>query len=409
MKSVAEALREVVAAFEPRDVVERPLLAAHGAALAEDIVSGRDLPAFDDSAMDGYAVRHADLAASGGGLPVVGASAAGGAAPMPLGPMSAMRIFTGARLPTGADTVVIQEDVERAGDRITVLRAPTAGANVRRRGSDLAAGSVAVARGATLGAGEIGLLAALDRGVVRVHRRPRVAIVCAGDELRDIGAPRTPGSIVNSNAYALAAQITEAGAEPWVLPPARDNVEDIAARLREALRADCVVSAGGVSVGDHDHVRAAFERAGIEARFWKVAIKPGKPLLFGVRGGVPVLGLPGNPVSAMVTFEVFVKPGLRRMLGHARPYPAPIEVELAAATRHSTGRTEFARAALRVEGGRLVAHLHARQGSGAMSSMAGVDALVVLAADREGFEARERVPALELRGAHWSDTSALLH
>lgn len=409
MKSVAEALREVVSAFEPREVVERPLLAAHGTALAEDIVSGSDLPAFDDSAMDGYAVRHADLAASDGRLPVVGASAAGGGAPTPLAPRSAMRIFTGALLPTGADTVVIQEDVERADGGITVLRAPAAGAHVRHRGSDLAVGSVAVARGATLGAGEIGLLAALDVGVVRVHRRPCVAIVCTGDELRDIGAPRASGSIVNSNAYALAAQVSETGAEPWVLPPARDDVDDIAARLHQALHADCVVSAGGVSVGDHDHVRAAFERAGIEARFWKVAIKPGKPLAFGMRGGVPVLGLPGNPVSAMVTFEVFVKPGLRRMLGHARPYPAAIEVELASAARHSTGRTEFARAALRIEDGRPVAYLHARQGSGAMSSMTGVDALVVLAADREHFAARQRVPAIELRGSHWSDAPPLLH
>jgi molybdopterin molybdotransferase len=403
MKSVAEALPEIVAAFAPREAVLRSLADARGLALVDGVTADGDLPPFDDSAMDGYAVRHADLATAHGRMPVTGVSAAGGGMPPPLAPGSAMRIFTGAPLPDGADTVVIQENVEREGDAIVLRRTPNAGANVRRRGSDVASGSCALSRGTVLGPGEIAMLAALDIGAVRVHRPPRVAIVCTGDELREVGSARVPGTIVNSNAHALAAQVAEVGAVPWVLPPGRDDVREIAARLTEALAADCVVSAGGVSVGEHDHVREAFTLAGIEMRFWKVAIKPGKPLLFGTRGSVPVVALPGNPVSAMVTFEVFLKPALRRMLGFARPYPAPIAVELAHATRHATGRTEFARATLRVEDGRVRVHLHAQQGSGSIRSMTNVDALVVLAADRETFAAGESVPAIELRGAHWSD------
>jgi molybdopterin molybdotransferase len=389
-------------AFTPREAIPRALADAHGLALADDVIAGGDLPAHDDSAMDGYAVRHAE-AAQGARLPIAGASTAGGSAPPPLAPGTAMRIFTGALLPEGADAVVMQENVGRDDATITIHRAPDLGMHVRRRGSDVARGSRVLERGTPLGPGELGLLAALDCAVVRVHQRPRVAIVCTGDELREVGATATPGTIVNSNAIALAAQVREAGGEPWVLPPARDDVDAIVARFEEALTADCVLGVGGVSVGDRDHVRAAFDRLGVAARFWKVAIKPGKPLFFGTREGVPIAGLPGNPVSAMVTFEVFVKPGIRRMLGEARPYPVPLDAVLAAPYRHAAGRTEFARARLYRQDGRVVAHLHPRQGSGALISMAAIDALVVLDAERELFAAGDTVPALELRGGRSSD------
>lgn len=395
VKSLGEALREITAAFGPREAVTRELLDARGLVLAEDIHADADLPRFDDSAMDGYAFRHADVPHAGAGLPVRGESAAGNL-PSPLAPGHAMRIFTGAPLPEGADTVVIQENTERDGSRVTILDVPRLGANVRRRGSDVRAGALVLASGTPLGPGEIGFCAALDRVSVRVHRPPRVAIVRTGDELRPVGSPAVPGSIVDSNAFALAAQLAEVGAEPWALDPAPDRVEAIAERLEAALSADCVLTVGGVSVGEHDHVHAALERVGVEVRFRKVAIKPGKPLLFGIRAGVPVVGLPGNPASAMVTCEIFVKPGLRRMLGHARPYPVFTDAVLAHAYTHSRGRTGLARARLLHEQGRIVARLHAQQGSGAMSSMAAVDALVVLSPERERFEAGETVHVIEL-------------
>ena len=397
MKSIGEALREIVGCFEPAGVVRRPLLEAAGQVLAEDVAARVDLPRFDQSAMDGYAVRKHELS-PGIALPLHGESRAGGPPPAPLAPRSAQRIFTGAPLPEGADTVVIQEHTRAQGGDVVIDQVPAAGANVRRRASDLAQGRVALSRGQLLGAGEIGLLAAQGRHSIAVYRAPRVAIVSTGDELRDIGEDGEPGTIVDSNAYALAAQVREAGCEPWLLPVARDRIEDIATSFEQALRAEVVLSAGGVSVGDYDLVARAFERAGGTIKLWKVAMKPGKPLLFGMAGRVPFLGLPGNPVSAMVAFEVFARPGLRRMLGHAAPYPALIQVELEHAYRHGTGRTELLRASLRRDAdGRVLARAHALQGSGSLPSMCGVDALVVLDAAVESFAAGSRLSALPLR------------
>jgi molybdopterin molybdotransferase len=399
MKSIGEALREIVPCFAPVGVVRRNLLDAAGFVLAEDVRARTDLPEFDNSAMDGYAVRSTE-AGAGATLPVSGESRAGGPPPAALAAGSAMRIFTGAPMPSGADTVVIQENTHAADGRVTIDVAPKPGANVRRRASDIAAGDLALARGSVLGAGEIGLLAAQGRPSVSVYRAPRVAIVSTGDELRDIGDDAAPGTIVNSNAYALAAAVRTLGCEAWMLPAAPDDAAAIAATLAQALRADVVLSAGGVSVGDYDVVGAALERAGVTLRLWKVAIKPGKPLLFGMAGAVPVLGLPGNPVSALVTFEVFVRPGLRRMLGHAAPYPALIDVELEHDHRHGTGRLELARATLRRdEAGRWLARTHTMQGSGSLPSMCGVDALLVLDGGIETFARGTRLRALPLREA----------
>jgi molybdopterin molybdotransferase len=407
MKSIGEAMREIAAGFEPLAAVRRPLQHALGCALALDVIASRDLPGFDNSAMDGYAVRRADLAPELA-LPVIGESRAGGPWPEPLRAGSVTRIFTGAPVPEGADTVVIQEHVERDGDAVRFTRLPEAGANVRARGSDLRAGARALAAGQHVGPGEIGLLAALGRHAVTVVRPPRVAILSTGDELRDIGEDQAPGSLVNSNAYALAAAVAQAGAEPWVLPPVPDDDAAIANALEQALQADAVLSTGGVSVGEHDRVADAFARAGVAVRFWKVAIKPGKPLLFGTRGRVPVVGLPGNPVSALVAFEVFVRAGLRRMAGHAAPYPALIQVELDHDHRHGTGRTELARAALRsTADGRWLAQLHRLQGSGSLPSLSGADALVVLDADQERFARGSALLALLLPPVAFTTAPAL--
>jgi molybdopterin molybdotransferase len=397
MKSVGEAMREITACFEPLGAVRLPLAQALGSALHADVMAGRDLPGFDNSAMDGYAVRYAELAA-GRALRVHGESRAGGAWPEPLPAGSAVRIFTGAPVPVGADTVVMQENAVREGDAVRFDPLPKAGAHVRARGSDLRAGATALTRGQALGPGEIALLAALGCDSANVVRAPRVAILTTGDELRDVGADTEPGTLVNTNAYALAAALRQAGAEAHVLPPVPDELGAIAAALEQALRADVVLSTGGVSVGEYDLVAAALARAGVQTRFWKVAIKPGKPILFGMHGRVPVVGLPGNPISALVTFEVFVRPALRRMAGHAAPYPALLQASLEHDHRHATGRTELARAVLRVAAdGTLHARLHALQGSGSLPSMSGVDALVVLDAEQESFVAGAQVRVLPLR------------
>lgn len=397
MLSIREALELMMPSFGPLGEERVPLIAALGRVLAHDVAARRDLPPFDNSAMDGYALRAADLTGPGSALPVSQESRAGGGAPAALEPGHAMRIFTGAPMPAGADTVVMQEDTELqdgAPPRVIVRELPKTGANVRKRGTDLAAGAVALTRGRSLGPGEIGLLAGLDEVHVDVFRRPRVALLSTGDELREVGEAERPASIVNSNAYALAAAITRAGAEAVVLPVARDRIEDITARVQAGLAADLLLSVGGVSVGDYDLVPRVLREAGVSLGFHKVAIKPGKPLLFGTFGKVPVVGLPGNPVSALVTFEVFVRPGIARMLGHATPFPCPIVAELDAPYEHGPSRTELARVSLSYRRDRVVAHLHARQGSGSLVSMASSDALAILPRGTARFEAGDRVSVL---------------
>ncbi|MDB4987713.1 MAG: Molybdopterin biosynthesis protein MoeA, partial [Myxococcaceae bacterium] len=298
MKSAEQASAEILAAFEPIGEERVALLSGLGRFLSQDVVAREDLPGFDNSAMDGYALRSAQTAAASPATPalftVVGESRAGGPLPSTLAPDSAMRIFTGAPMPADADAVVMQEDTTRDGDRLRVTSAARRDENVRKRGSDLRAGALALARGSRLSAGSIGLCASQDVASVSVYRRPRVAILATGDELRDIGEPARPGSIVNSNAYALAAQVLEAGAEPWVLPPSRDLLEEATRAIRSGLAADVLVICGGVSVGEYDVVRDALVASGIALDFWKIRMKPGKPVAFARAGRVPVLGLPGN-------------------------------------------------------------------------------------------------------------------
>jgi molybdopterin molybdotransferase len=305
---------------------------------------------------------------------------------------TAARIFTGAALLEGADAVVMQEDTTRESDRITFREAPRPGENIRRRGEDLAIGAVALSRGTRLNAFRLGLAAALDRASLPVARRPRVALLCTGDELRDAGSAPRPGSIPDSNGPSLAALARRAGAEVVRLP----RISDELAATREALRAalaehDVLLTVGGVSVGDHDVVKQALEAEGVTLDFWKVKIKPGKPLAFGRRDATWVLGLPGNPVSAQLTLGLFGLPLLRALQGDRRPYPLPMRVRLAGAIAQKPGRLGFYRA--RLEGD--VAHVHRNQASGAPTSMAQADALVMVPADSTGLP--EGAEALALR------------
>lgn len=401
MKSIQEALSAMASGFAPLGPERLSLAEAHGRYLAVDISARSSSPPFSNSAMDGYAVRAADLEGASPDipkvLPVTGESRAGGEAPPSLASGAAVRIFTGARIPPGADAVVPQENTRRDGDTVAFLAASRCGAHIRPEGSDVREGGIMIPAGARLGPGEIGLLAAQRIAGVSVYRQPRVAILSTGDELRDISDPEEAGTIVNSNGYALAAQVREAGAVPLVFPNIPDKLEVTVRRVEEGLQADCLITCGGVSVGDYDLVKDAFEKTGVTANFWKVRVKPGKPLTFGTRSGTPVVGLPGNPVSAMVTFEIFVRPGLRTMLGDPRPYRRAHTVMLAHEHRHSTGRPELARARVVREDGRLKAYMHRLQGSGSLPSMVGIDGFVLLPADQGQFAAGSELQAILLR------------
>lgn len=369
-----------------------------GRYLSRDVLASLDLPSFDNSAMDGYAVRAEDMAGAASSapveLPVHGESRAGGPLPAALGEREACRIFTGAPMPAGSDAVVIQEDAERLGDTVRIRFPAVQGQHVRAQGSDVRAGETLLRAGARLWPGEIGLLASQNVDRVHVHRRPEVALLSTGDELRELGATLEPGTIVNSNVYVLAEMVRALGAVPLTLPAARDDLGEIEAAVRRALEADVVITIGGVSVGAYDLIHEALARIGIEPAFWKVRIKPGKPLTFARFEGKPVIGLPGNPISAMVTFEILVAPCLRKMLGDPLPHPQPVSAVLQEPYRRRPGRVEIARARATRRGDEIVVALHHHQGSGSLPSFVGVNALVVLDADQAELKAGDRVDAI---------------
>jgi len=350
---------------------------AHGRITAIDLIAPRSLPGFDNSAMDGYAVRSADLP---GVFPVVATVAAGQVMQTEVPERAAVRIFTGAPMPAGLDTVVIQEDAEAEADHVK-LPEQKLGENVRQIGEDIAEGEVAVPAGTRLGAGELGLCAALGLAEITVVRQPRVAIIATGDELVDVSTPLGPSQIVDSSAHALPAMIREAGGIATYVGIAKDDPITMAALIASALDHDAVITTGGVSVGDRDHVRAALASAGVELELWKVAMKPGKPFSFGINGRVPVFGLPGNPISTFVAFELFVRPALLAMQGIAAIQRPRAPVSLVRGYRKTAGRTHFIRARVERNGEHLIAHPHPKQGSAILSSLIGCNALVELPAD----------------------------
>ena len=373
-----------------RTVIERmprmaaepcPLDEAVGRVLAAPIVATRPLPGFDNSAMDGYAARAAELPAT---LPVAFVVAAGDAQPAEIPAGACVRIYTGAPLPAALDTVVMQENVTVGDDGRVTLPAQRIGDNVRRAGEDIAVGETIFTAGTRLVPWQIGALAALGVAQVPVARKPRIAILATGDELVTVDVTPGPGQLVNSSAYALAALVREAGGEPVPLGIAPDEVEATTRMLEQALASDAVITTGGVSVGDRDYVHAALAAAGVTLELYKVAMKPGKPFSFGVRPGspvVPVFGLPGNPVSTLVAYELFLRPAILAMQGAAVPLRARATVQLPAGFRKDAGRTQFVRAHVTREGENLVARTHAKQGSAMLSSIIFCNALVEIPAD----------------------------
>ena len=318
--TVDEALERILGGVPSLPPHEVALLDALGAVLAEDAVAVHDVPPFTNSAMDGYAVRGEDVATAPARLRVVGDIAAGAYPSELVGPGEAMRIMTGAPMPDGADTVVRVEDTDNGMDVVTIKRATERGLSVRGRGEDLRVGEVVIPRGTVLRPAEIGVLATTGRPRVHVVRRPRVAVLSTGDEVVELDAPIQPGQIRDANRYSLSAAVGAAGCVAWTLGIVGDTPEALRAALRDASSADAVVTSGGVSVGDHDHVKPVVGEMGT-MDFWSIAIRPGRPLAFGeLRDGprrVPIFGLPGNPVSSLLTFELFVRPALLRMAGHA--------------------------------------------------------------------------------------------
>lgn len=401
--SFEEALARIVALGSPSLPSEAvPVEEADGRVLAEDLVARFDLPGFDYSAMDGYAIRTSDLTDPPIRLPVRGESRTG-IVPGALAEGAAMRIFTGAPLPSGADAVIMQESVTRDGDAAVLTARPRAGQNVRRRGEDLVAGAIALTKGTRLRPAQLALAAALDHATVAVALRPEVAILATGDELRRPGTDAAPGTIPESNTISLAAMARRAGAIARALPYVRDERGATERAFAAALtEADVVVTIGGVSVGDHDLVRPALEAVGVTLDFWRVAMKPGKPLAVGRlpragRRDAIVLGLPGNPAAAMVTFALFGVPLLRAMQGDPSPLPARRRARMTRAHGHDPGRLELVRATLsHGDDARLLVTTLPNQASGAVTTMAGSEALVLVPASSSGVPAGAEVDVLLL-------------
>ena len=381
MIPVGEALARVLEATPVLGAERTAILAALGRVAAADVVSRRTVPAAPYSAMDGYAVRHADVSAAPAHLRIVAVEPAGTVVTTAVERGTAVKLFTGSVIPPGADAVVRIEDCEEDGDRLLVRAPVPLGANIRAAGEDVEPGQVVLARGTVVGPADVGVLASVGRSSVLVHQRPRVAILSTGSELVEVDDVPGPGQVVNSNAYGLAAAVREAGGEPVVLPIAPDRLDEIRASVAQAARADVVVSTGGVSVGDLDFVKDALEAASFERLFWRVAQKPGKPLLFGRLAERPFFGLPGNPVSALVCFALYVRPALRRLQGHRRVHLPVVRARLAAPVRKTRGLTEFVRVSLSDGPDGAIATAARSQSSGALSALGGGAGLLVGAAE----------------------------
>jgi molybdopterin molybdotransferase len=370
MIPLEKALDEVRSRCRALPAAEVPLREAHGRVLAAPVRATRDQPAHDISMMDGYA-----LAPGEGPFRVVGEIAAGDAPwERALRPGEAARIFTGAPVPQGADSVVMQEHCARDGDTVRVEEKPKPGQHIRRRGEELRAGAEAVSAGTTLGPAELSLAASCGAVTVQVPPRPRVAILVTGEELVPLGEPPPPGKLIETNSFALAALCCEAGAEPILLGIARDDPEVIAGKLRDA-RADILVTTGGASVGDHDHAQSALERISGALIFHTVAIRPGKPVLFGTSMGRLVFGLPGNPAAATLGFELFVRLAIRILSGDPRPDRPRARARLRGSLSRIKGLTFFPRGRLDTE---LVFEPGGQQSSMQIASWAGVNAAAVI-------------------------------
>ncbi len=404
MLSVEEARARIVAGFKPLGIEQVGLAEALGRVLAEDVASRVDQPPVAVSAMDGYAVRASDVTTTPVALKLVGYAAAGGGYDGVVGPGEAVRIFTGAPVPAGADAIVIQENTKAEGDRVSVVdgKAP-AGRFVRPSGLDFKSGQVLLKAGRCLTARDVGLAAAMNRPWLRVRRRPRVAILATGDEVVMPGEPVGPSQILGSNSLTLAAFVTACGGEAVQLGIAPDDREALARMAAGAAGTDLLMTTGGASVGDHDLIREVLGGQGFALDFWKIAMRPGKPLIFGRIGPTPVLGLPGNPVSTVVCATVFLRPAMAAMLGETEEPETAETALLAADLPANDERQDYLRATLsRDAEGRTTVRAFGRQDSSMLATVARADGLIVRPPHAAAAKAGEPVEVLRLGGGYLS-------
>lgn len=397
MISVKEALEIILKEISPLGVESAGALASLGRVLAQDITAARPNPPWDNSAMDGYALRSADVAnASPSGqtmLKVIYDLPAGQVPKGPVGRNQAVRIMTGAPIPEGADAVVMVENTESAGKQNVFIRTSAkSGENIRRAGEDFKVGELVVRKGSLIRAAEISMFATVGVPEVKVHKRPVVSVLSTGDELVEINEVPSKGKIINSNSYALSALVMDSGAEYLRLGIARDTKESLKEKLSEAMKADCIITSGGVSVGAYDFVKDALREMGSAMRFWQVAIKPGKPLAFGVIGGKPAFGLPGNPISSMVSFEEFVRPALLKMAGRRDIFRKSIRARLTKDIKIKPGRMNFIRSELTLDADGFCVTPLEGQGSGVISTMVRSNSFVIVPEDSPGYKKDELIP-----------------
>ncbi|MBL8834078.1 MAG: molybdopterin molybdotransferase MoeA [Rhodospirillales bacterium] len=397
MISVAEARTRILSAFAPLGGETVALAAAHGRTLAVDVHARLTQPPLPVSAMDGYAVRAADIAKAPASLTMIGTAPAGHMFAGTVGPGQCVRIFTGAVVPEGADTILIQENADADGTRIVARQAEPVGRFVRPAGLDFKTGDLAIPAGTTLDARHVGLAAATNHAWLDVRRRPRVAILSTGDEIVLPGTEPGPGKIVSSNGPALAAFVAQAGGDPVLLPIAPDDERALQAIAAGARGCDLLVTTGGASVGDHDLVRQALGSTGLRLDFWQIAMRPGKPLMFGRFGDVPMIGLPGNPVSSLVCAVLFVGPAIAAMLGRAETGPKTERAALGRDLEPNDRREEYMRATLsRDAEGTLRATPFAKQDSSMIALLARAEALAIRPANAPAAKAGDPVDIIRL-------------
>ena len=382
MIHVEEALKNILDAVSPLGLEKVNILDALGRVIGEDVYAGRAIPPKDNSAMDGYALRAGDTRGASEETPaileVVEDIPAGSIPEKRIGPGQAARIMTGAPVPEGADAVVRMEDSRKENSRVAILVGAKVGQDIRRAGEDVQLGEKVISRGEIIRPAEVGMLAALGRSFISVHQRPLIAVVATGDELVDLDETPSPWKIVSSNSYSLAALVLDCGAVPLQIGIAKDRREDLIAKFRAAMRADLIVSSGGVSVGDYDLVKEVMKKEGNRMQFWRVAMKPGRPMAFGAMGEVPIVGLPGNPVSSMVSFEQFIRPAILKMMGHANLFRRTVRARLGEDINKKSGIRHFIRARIcREEDGYAVVTT-CDQGSGILKSMVRANGLIIL-------------------------------
>jgi molybdopterin molybdotransferase len=399
----AEAARRILENVRRQPALRVPLDDALDSVLVEDVVSPIDIPAWTNSAMDGYAARGDDVRGASAERPVrlrvVEALPAGAFPTRPLGSGEVARIFTGAPLPDGADTVVRQEDTDQGTETVSIMRDRDVGVNIRRSGEDIRRGTTVLTAGMALGPAHLGVLASLAVAYPLVYRRPRVAILGSGDEIVDVDRPEeilSGRKTASSNTHTLVALVRGAGGEPINLGIARDTPESLREHLRRALDYDLLVTTAGISVGEHDYIRSVLEELGTEHRFWKVSMRPGAPVGFGLLRGIPWIGLPGNPVSTMVTFELFVRPAIRKMTGHPLPFRRSVPVRTAEPISLKPKLQHFLRGVVREGRDGPEARLTGPQGSGILTSMVLANALLVIPEGQFETPAGAMVQAIRL-------------